>query len=65
MKDSKLKFNTDFYLIIDEVFLNLKDGGLERLTSYEVEQYYNLNYVNRILSVKSEYGEEIPYYWVI
>ena len=31
----------------------------------ETETYFNLNYLNKICSVKALNGEETPYYWVI
>jgi len=65
LQQLKNEYNADFYLIIDDVFLDVIEGGLERLNKSELDQYYHLSYLNKILSVKSEYGEEIPYYWVI
>ena len=50
---------TDYYLIVEgNVFFG-------QLTAQELEQYYELNYLNRIFTSKSETGEELPIYWVI
>ena len=50
---------TDYYLIVEgDVFFG-------QLTAQELEQYYELNYLNRIFTSISETGEELPIYWVI
>ena len=50
---------TDYYLIVKgNVFFG-------QLTTEELEQYYELNYLNRIFTSISETGEELPIYWVI
>jgi len=57
---------TDMYLILDDNYLTLQEWGIyERLTQDEMEQYYNMNYLNKIFVSKSETGVEVPYYWVI
>lgn len=65
---SELKKNSgmDVYLIVTDHYLLLSDLELfGRLTSEEIEMYYNLSYLNKICSSKTENGNEIPLYWVI
>ena len=50
----------DHYLLFTKKFT-----FYDALTAEEMESYYNLPYLNRIFSVKSEDGEDKPYYWVI
>jgi hypothetical protein len=47
------------------VFIAKKFTFYDALTDEEIESYYNLPYLNRIFSVKSEDGKDTPYYWVI
>jgi hypothetical protein len=66
LRQLKRDLSSDVFIILDDTYLSLSGtGGIGRLTESEMEQYYNLNYLNKIMSSKSEYGEKIPYYWVI
>ncbi|NHJ24573.1 MAG: hypothetical protein EAX89_08360 [Candidatus Lokiarchaeota archaeon] len=57
---------TDIFLILTDYYLLVEGSTLfNQLTEQEIELYYSLPYLNRIYSVKSENGDEIPYYWVI
>jgi len=65
---TKMKKDTemDIYLLLSDYYLLTSGSSLfGELTPEEIEQYYNLNYLNRIFSAKSENGEEMPIYWVI
>jgi hypothetical protein len=66
LTDLKNSTNMDVFLIVTDHYLLL--SGLElfgRLTEEEIELYYNLPYLNRVCSSKSENGDVIPLYWVI
>lgn len=66
LKELKNKYKTDVYIIFENDYII--DRGFElfgRLTQEETEQYYNLDYLNKICSSKVEDGTEIPLYWVI
>jgi hypothetical protein len=54
------------YLILTNRYL-IVEGNVffGELTTAEIEQYYELNYLNRIFTSVSETGEELPIYWVI
>lgn len=66
LQEIKNNYNSNFYLMLDDNYLALREGVIiDRLTVAEMEAYYNLNYLNKICSSKSEYGVEVPYYWVI
>ncbi|MFX1276539.1 MAG: hypothetical protein ACFFAT_16055, partial [Promethearchaeota archaeon] len=59
-------YDMDFFIILDDNYLSMI--GFEtyrRLTEDEMEQYFNMEYLNKICSSTSEYGVEVPYYWVI
>ena len=66
LTEMKKDTEMEMYLLLSDNFL-LTSGAsfFGQLTSEEIEQYYNLNYLNRIFSAKSEKGEEMPIYWVI
>ena len=58
--------NSNTFLILTDNYLLTEGLSLfGQLTDEEVEQYYNLDYLNRIFSVKNENGESTSYYWVI
>ena len=62
----KKKTNMNIYLLLpDNYLLSSGSSFFGQLTPEEIEHYYNLNYLNRIFSAKSENGEEMPIYWVI
>ncbi|MFX1407386.1 MAG: hypothetical protein ACFFBW_10540 [Promethearchaeota archaeon] len=66
LQQLKVSKATDIYLILDDNYLTLQQWTIyERLTPQEMEQYYNMTYLNKILISKSETGIEVPYYWVI
>jgi hypothetical protein len=61
-KDSEM----DTYLLLSDFYLISSGSSIYgELTPEEIELYYNLNYLNRIFSAKSENGEDLPIYWVI
>ncbi|MFW9785398.1 MAG: hypothetical protein ACFFFB_24165, partial [Candidatus Heimdallarchaeota archaeon] len=66
LKKIKDDYNSDVYIIFEDDYVI--NNGLElfgRLTKEERELYYNLFYINKICSSKTERGEEIPLFWVI
>ncbi|MFX1233712.1 MAG: hypothetical protein ACFFBY_04045 [Promethearchaeota archaeon] len=66
LQQMKQSLNTNIYLILDDNYLAFSGFDVyERLTAEEMEAYYNMNYLNKICSSKSESGIIFPYYWVI
>jgi hypothetical protein len=66
LRELKNDAETDVYLLLSDYYLLPSGSSLfGELTADEIEQYYNLNYLNRIFSAKSENGEGLPIYWVI
>ncbi|MFW9773339.1 MAG: hypothetical protein ACFFEO_14415 [Candidatus Thorarchaeota archaeon] len=66
LKKIKNDYNSDLYIIFEDDYVI--NNGLElfgRLTQEERELYYDLFYINKICSSKTESGEEIPLFWVI
>ena len=63
MKES---LNMEIYLILDDNYLAFTGFDVyERLTPEEMAQYYSMDYLNKVVSSKSENGIEFPFYWVI
>ncbi|MFX1314678.1 MAG: hypothetical protein ACFE9T_02350 [Promethearchaeota archaeon] len=66
LKEIKKEYNTDVYLIFDDEYIINKGFELfGQLTKEQEEQYYSLDYLNKIYSSRTENGEETPIYWVI
>jgi hypothetical protein len=66
LKNLKIQYNKDIILVFPENFYSpFSWTFFDRLNEAEIEAYFNLDYLNRILSSKGENGEELPYYWVI
>ncbi len=66
LKNIKSDYNTDVILVFPEEYYSpFSWTFFDQLTEEEIEAYYNLDYLNRIFSAKGEYGEDLPYYWVI
>ncbi len=66
LTEMKKDTEMDIYLLLSDYYLISSGSSLfGELTPKEIEQYYNLNYLNRIFSAKSENGEDMPIYWVI
>ncbi len=66
LTEMKKDTEMDIYLLLSDYYLISSGLSLYgELTTEEIEQYYNLNYLNRIFSAKSENGEDMPIYWVI
>ncbi|MFX1385416.1 MAG: hypothetical protein ACFFBP_23610 [Promethearchaeota archaeon] len=66
LKLVKEENKTDVYLILDDNFELLWGfDPIQRLNELQLELYYNMDYLNKILSSKSESGDEIPFFWVI
>ncbi|MFX1363514.1 MAG: hypothetical protein ACFFCE_10875 [Promethearchaeota archaeon] len=62
----KGKYNTDvFILFADDYIINRGFDLFGHLSEEEREQYYSLNYLNKICVSSTEEGREIPLYWVI
>ena len=66
LQEIKNEYDTNFFLIPDDDYLALREGVIiGRLNQTQLAAYYNLNYLNKVFSSKSVYGEEVPYYWII
>ena len=66
LTEMKTDTEMDIYLLLSDYYLLPSGSSLYgELIPEEIEQYYNLNYLNRIFSAKSENGEDMPIYWVI
>ena len=66
LQQMKQSLNTDIYLILDDNYLAFSGFDVyERLSEEEMEEYYSMDYMNKVCSSKSENGIEYPYYWVI
>jgi len=66
LQQMKENLNLEVYLILDDNYLAFTGfEGYERLSAEEMAQYYNMVYLNKVISSKSENGIEFPYYWVI
>ena len=66
LTEMKKDTETDIYLLLSDFYLISSGSSIYgELSPEEIEQYYNLNYLNRIFSAKSENGEDMPIYWVI
>ena len=62
----KEDYNTDVYLLFAESYIINKGFELfGQLSQDELEEYYSLNYLNKICSSKTEGGAETPIFWVI
>ncbi len=62
----KQQYGTDVYIIVDNFyFLNVGWQVYGHLSKEQQEQYYHLDYLNKVHSSKDENGVETPYYWVI
>ncbi|MFX1313518.1 MAG: hypothetical protein ACFFHD_13045 [Promethearchaeota archaeon] len=66
LKKLKKQYKTEVYLIFEGEYIINKGGNLfGQLSKDELEEYYNLDYLNKICSSKSIKGDETPLYWVI
>ncbi|MFX0057740.1 MAG: hypothetical protein ACFE8J_05520, partial [Candidatus Heimdallarchaeota archaeon] len=66
LQDMKKRISRNIYLILDDNYLAFSGFEVyERLTKEEMNQYYNMIYLNRVFISKSETGIEVPFYWVI
>ncbi|MFX1409377.1 MAG: hypothetical protein ACFFA6_03430 [Promethearchaeota archaeon] len=66
LKEIKKEYNTDVYIIFaDEYIINKGFELFGHLTKEQEEQYYSLDYLNKICSSRTKNGEETPIYWVI
>ncbi|MFW9949148.1 MAG: hypothetical protein ACFFKA_03355, partial [Candidatus Thorarchaeota archaeon] len=66
LQQLKNEYQADVYILLSNWFLSIDDlNAFGRLSEEQINQYYSLPYLNRIYSVKSENGGEVPYYWVI
>ncbi|MFX0039521.1 MAG: hypothetical protein ACFFCY_02265 [Promethearchaeota archaeon] len=64
--DLKEHSETDVYVILTDSYLLLSSLELfGHLTKEDMEMYYQLSYLNKICSTKTDDGIEVPLYWVI
>ncbi len=66
LKEIKIKYNTDVYLIFEgEYIINKEFELFGRLTREESDQYYQRDYINKIYSTRIMNGKETPLFWII
>ena len=66
LRELKEQRNMDVYILVTKNYLTtFQIEFFGELTDEQFENYYTLDYLNRIFSVKKENGESLPYYWVI
>ncbi|MHA1804732.1 MAG: hypothetical protein ACTSU4_09370 [Promethearchaeota archaeon] len=66
LKKLKEEYGTDVYVVVDNFyFLNVGWQVYGQLSDEQLEQYYHLDYLNRIQSSRSINGQGTSYYWVI
>lgn len=66
LKEYKEKYGTDVYIFLEKDYYLRKGWELkEGLSSEQMEKYNDLEYLNKIYSVKGENGETNSFYWVI
>ena len=66
LQELKEEYETDVIITLDDqYYLNKEWATYGYVSKEEQEEYYEMEYLNRIYSAKSENGEENAYYWVI
>ena len=66
LKEIKKNYDTDvFILFADDYIINKGFDLFGRLTEDELEEYYTLDYLNKICVSSTKDGKELPLYWVI
>jgi len=66
LRELKEHKNLDVFILLTKYYLTTSQMEFfGELTEEQYESYYQLDYLNRIFSVKKENGESLPYYWVI
>ena len=66
LREIKKHKSTDVYILLTKYYLTTSQFEFfGELTEEQYENYYSLDYLNRIFSIKKENGESLPYYWVI
>ncbi|MFW9873179.1 MAG: hypothetical protein ACFFG0_08770, partial [Candidatus Thorarchaeota archaeon] len=66
LKQIKEDYNANVYIIFSDTYLINKGLTLfGELSKGELEEYYILDYLNKICSSKTERGRETPIFWVI
>ncbi|MHA1723728.1 MAG: hypothetical protein ACTSXH_02670 [Promethearchaeota archaeon] len=66
LKKLKEEYGTDVYVVVDNFyFLNVGWQVYGQLSNEQLEQYLDLDYLNRIQSSRSINGQGTSYYWVI
>jgi len=66
LQELKEEYETDVIITLDDqYYLNKEWATYGYVSRAEQEEYYEMKYLNRIYSAKSEDGEENAYYWVI
>ena len=66
LQELKEDKETDVIITLDDqYYLNKEWETYGYVSAEEMEEYYELEYLNRIYSAKSPDGEENAYYWVI
>lgn len=66
LQQIKKNYGTDVYLIFEDTYIINKGFDLfGQLSKEEEEEYYNLDYLNKVCSSKTKKGAESPIFWVI
>jgi len=66
LKEIKKNYDTDvFILFADDYIINKGFDLFGRLSEDELEEYYSLDYLNKICVSSTKDGKELPLYWVI
>ena len=66
LQELKEEEETDVVITLDDQYYYNKDmDTYQYVDKEEQEEYYELEYLNRIYNAKSRDGTENPYYWVI
>ncbi|MHA2197946.1 MAG: hypothetical protein ACXABO_20370, partial [Promethearchaeota archaeon] len=66
LKEIKNSYKMDVYLMFaGEYIINKGFDLFGKLSDEQLEEYYNLPYLNKICSSKTKSGAETPLYWVI
>ncbi len=66
LNELKRKYNTNVYILFEGEYLINRGGNLIGKLSHEEElQYYQVDYLDKIYTSRTEGGEEVNLFWVI
>jgi hypothetical protein len=62
----KEKYHVDVFILLTDYFISVGQMNVfGRLTQDQINQYYTLNYLDRVFSTKTETGDCHAFYWVV